>query len=219
MPHEARIVSAVGSRRVKKSFTTRRKSKTIINNIRRCMWQEHTTWPSDPVAADMECTLGEAVLICMRRIRGWRTPANWTFLQWREEIECHALAAARVAQAAYDPGRGVPFGAFVYRRVMARVLTRYRQEWRYSGHCGRELGMEPETCAECAGPSTPEHCDLDEAMASLNAGQRWLLEQIFWREHTESSVAAVLGLSQRAVSKRKQKVLGVLRRCLGDRKK
>lgn len=181
------------------------------------MWQEHSAGSSGAAATNAECAFGEAVLVCMRRICGWRVPPNWSQRQWHEEIEGHALAAACEAQTVYDPARGVPFGAFIYQRVMARVLTRYRQEWSYARRCVCELGAEGGECPECTAPAQPELGDLEEAVASLSAPQRWLVDQIFWRERTESAVAAVLGLSQRAVSKRKQAVLGVLRHWLEDR--
>ena len=181
------------------------------------MRQAFSAGPTAAVTADAECAFGEAVGVCLRRIRAWRAPPNWSLFQWREEIEGHALAAACDAQKAYDPTRCVPLGAFIYRRVMARVLTRYRQEWSYAQRCVCELGGEDGECAQCAAPAVADHADLEAALASLSTAQRWLVEQLFWQERTESALAAVLGLSQRAVSKRKQVLLGVLRRWLEDR--
>ena len=160
---------------------------------------------------------GAVVEDCLRRIRRWRVPPNWAVPQWREEIEAHAVAAACDAVAIYDPARGVPVGTFVHGRVMARALTRYRQEWGYARRVACNLGDGGEEVFERAAPSRLDHLDLDEAVAGLSTTQRWLLDQIFWRERTESTVASVLGLSQRAVSKRKQAVLRVLRRRLEDR--
>lgn len=131
------------------------------------MWDEQPAGPAGAIAADADCAFGEAVVVCLRRISGWRVPPNWALFQWREEIEGHALAAACAAQAAYDPRRCVPFGAFVYRRVMARVLTRYRQEWGYARRCVCELGTEGGECPECVAPSPLDHRDLDEAVAAL----------------------------------------------------
>ena len=168
---------------------------------------------------DAGLAFAAAVKNCLQRVRSWQVPPNWALSQWFEEIEAHALAAACDAEAAYDPARSVPFGAFIYSRVMARVLTHYRQEWSYARRVVGNLAEGGEEVFGCAAPSQLDHRDLDEAVDALSTAQRWLLEQIFWRESTESSVASVLGLSQRAVSKRKQAVLRLLRRSLEDRKK
>ena len=182
------------------------------------MWQAASPYYFETAAPGAELAFREAMAACLRRIRAWRVPPNWALPQWHEEIEGHALAAACDAQAAYDPARGVPFGAFVYQHVMARVLTRYRQEWSYARRCVCQVESKGDVCPDCAAPGVPDHCDLDEAVASLSVAQRWLLEQLFWRERTESAVGSVLGLSQRAVSKRKQVVLATLRHWLDDQK-
>ena len=69
---------------------------------------------------------------CFSRICCWRTPPNWSNREWIEEIKAHAIAASCRAICEYDATRGVPLEAFVYQRVIARVLTRHRQEWNYA---------------------------------------------------------------------------------------
>src|SRR5258707_2192007 len=66
----------------------------------------------------------------LRRARSWRVPPNWSAIDWHEELRAVALAAAWQAGQDHDPSRGVPLGGFVYFRVQAQALTRYRQEWR-----------------------------------------------------------------------------------------
>lgn len=183
------------------------------------MWQADSADSTEAAAQGSELAFSEAVAACASRSRSWRVPPNWAPAQWHEEIEGHALAAACDARAIYDPSRGVPLGAFIYQRVMARVLTRYRQEWSFARRCVCEPGSDGDTCDVCAAPDVADHCDLEETVASLTSPQRWLVQEIFWRERTESAVASDLGLSQRAVSKRKQAVLIALRRWLADRAK
>lgn len=69
---------------------------------------------------------------CQRRIRSWRVPPNWSPRDWFEEIEAVQAIAAWQASRAYDPSRGINYAAFVYQKVMACALTRYRQEWTYA---------------------------------------------------------------------------------------
>jgi DNA-directed RNA polymerase specialized sigma24 family protein len=164
-----------------------------------------------------ESAFGDPLGVCLRRIRSWRAPPNWRPFHWREEIEAHAAAAACAAESAYDPASRIPFGAFVYQRVMARALTRYRQEWAYACRCISDSENDNGECLQCAAACRRDHCDLDAALASLSEAQRWLLEQLYWRDRTEAAVAARLGLSQRAVSKRKQVALRILREWLDDR--
>jgi hypothetical protein len=68
---------------------------------------------------------------CLSRIRRWRVPANYSRNDWAEELAAVVACAAVVAQCEYDDSRGVPLDAFLYERVFAAALARYRQEWRF----------------------------------------------------------------------------------------
>lgn len=53
---------------------------------------------------------------------------------------------------------------------------------------------------------------LHRALTLLSDGERELIEQLYFKEWTEREIAARTGLSQNAVNKRRQKILGKLRK-------
>jgi len=55
-----------------------------------------------------------------------------------------------------------------------------------------------------------------EAVATLAEPQRVLIRQIFWDESSEDELALLLGISRRAVNKRKLVLLRQLRTALSD---
>lgn len=128
-----------------------------------------------------------------------------------------ALAAAWQAEQDHDLSRGVPLAGFVYFRVLAQALTRYRQEWRYAQ---RNVVANSETIEALAGADPALSAAgtafeaLDQAMGLLPQPERWLLDQLFWRQRTEASIAAELQISQAAVNKRKKAALRRLRALL-----
>ena len=149
---------------------------------------------------------------CLRRIRRWAVPPNWSRPDWLEEAQaCGALAACQ-ADRDFDPLRGIPFDGFVYTRVMAAALTRYRQEWSYAGHC-------PSQAYDCPGQMViadlaeqlQAQTSARELLGLLAEQDRWLLEQAFWHQATEAHIARLLGISQQAVSKRKAALLATLK--------
>ena len=149
---------------------------------------------------------------CLRRIRRWPMPPNWSRPDWLEEASaCGALAACQ-ADRDFDPLRGIPFEGFVYARVMAAALTRYRQEWSYAGHCLRRESHRLDR-GELADATERLHdtADAYETLGRLAEQDRWLLEQAFWHQATEANIARHLGISQQAVSKRKAALLTSLR--------
>jgi DNA-directed RNA polymerase specialized sigma subunit len=50
------------------------------------------------------------------------------------------------------------------------------------------------------------------ALARLSKPDLWLVEQLFLRDRTEADVAAQIGISQPAISKRKRAIVMQLRR-------
>jgi len=46
----------------------------------------------------------------------------------------------------------------------------------------------------------------------LSREEKWLIQELYFEERTERDVAAELGLSQKAVNKRRQKILEKLRK-------
>jgi DNA-directed RNA polymerase specialized sigma24 family protein len=152
------------------------------------------------------------------RVRSWRTPPNWSILDWREELGALAIMAAWQAEQDYDPSCGVPLGGFVFCRVKAAAFTRYRQEWRFFL---RIAPVDQETIETLSGSDPAAHsaqpeCEsLREALNRLSQSELRLLDQLFWQECTEASIAAEQRISQPAVNKRKRVTLEHVRTLLG----
>jgi DNA-directed RNA polymerase specialized sigma24 family protein len=155
-------------------------------------------------------TAGFSAGLC--RVRSWRAPPNWSVIDWQEELGAVAMLAAWQAKQDYDPLQGVPLDGFVYSRVLAHALTRYRQEWRYSLRTNRVVtDLQKQVAGPEASPATAAFASLKEALQLLPEAEHWLLCQLFWQKRTEADVAAELRLSQPAVSKRKRLLIRWLR--------
>src|SRR5262249_55473817 len=75
---------------------------------------------------------------CLRRVRSWMPPRNWSGGGWREGL-CQILwQAALEAARDFDPSRGTSFVGFVRNRALARTLASYRREFLYSQRFIRE---------------------------------------------------------------------------------
>jgi DNA-directed RNA polymerase specialized sigma24 family protein len=181
----------------------------------------------DPTADALKAVLQS----CRRRVRSWRVPPKYSRDDWFEEIEATQALAAWQAACAYDPSSGIKYKAFVYQKVMAGALTRYRQEWSYALRF-----ISTDECAICTSLSngafdsdgsadsggTPSWCppvniacpiaeDLDAALTALSKAERDLIQALFLHECSEAEIGRALGISQRAVSKRKHAILKLLR--------
>ena len=144
----------------------------------------------------------------LRRVCAWRVPPQWSLCDWFEEIKAQGAAAAWKAVCDFDPCRGVPFTAFVHQRVLRGALTRYRQEWRYALRCSCHPGDEERAKRHQDSLYSSAALELlRHALASLPEPDRRLIEQLFWEGKTEAEIATTLGISQQAVSKRKQAML------------
>lgn len=152
----------------------------------------------------------------LRRIARWRTPPNWSRADWEQEVRAHASLVTCVAGVDYDPCRGVPFAAFVYQRVLAGVLTRYRQEWAFAIRCSHAMSPNlPRSVGVSPHPHTADEV-VDYVRIILPQADRALLLALFWQNRSEASIGRDLGISQQAVSKRKRVVLHDLRRTFSD---
>jgi DNA-directed RNA polymerase specialized sigma24 family protein len=159
----------------------------------------------------------EVLNSCLRRIRSWRVPPNWSAQDWFGEMQGQGAAALWQAKRDYDPTRGVPLSAFERSRVLAVARTRYRQEWRYALHClGGAAEQLTDSEVEELSYVPPVTELLEEALAQLSESDRWLIEQLFWGGCSEGAAAGWLGISQQAVSKRRGAVLKKLRHLLGE---
>jgi DNA-directed RNA polymerase specialized sigma24 family protein len=147
---------------------------------------------------------------CWTRIRSWRVPPRWSPSDWWDEAGAEGALAAYEALRDFEPGRLVPLDAFLYRRVIESVWTRYRQEWSF----GRRF--RPDEClsdrAAEPGQTEPERLDhVAELLRSLEEGELRLIRQLYWDGRPEDQLAFDLGISRQAVNKRKRSLLRRLR--------
>lgn len=155
---------------------------------------------------------------CWARLASWRTPPRWSARDWRDELHDVGLVAAWQAKLDFEPERGVPLNAFVYGRVMAAAKTRFRQEWKFASRFGGSTEVDDSVAA----PESPQNSSaaieaLEGPLSILSESDRWLVERLFLLERTEAEVADLLGITQQAVSKRKQAILQRLHRYVSGR--
>jgi DNA-directed RNA polymerase specialized sigma24 family protein len=152
-------------------------------------------------------------LSCRKRVKHWRIPPRWSLADWDEEVEAEASAAALQAERDFDPGRRVPWEAFVRQRIMSAILTRYRREW---GFAGRRADMGAHDLSsipskEGRGLNEDDFTLILRAVHHLSTSDLRIIEGIYWEGHSESVLAGEMGVSQQAVSKRKRSILRALR--------
>ena len=120
---------------------------------------------------------------------------------------------------------------------MQRVLTGYRREWSYAlrfvpepinatewrhplpegeGWGEGELRIGQSAACALEDPCEEQHRVqqhelMREAVATLPASQRSLIDEIFWNGRTEEELGRMLGANQREISRRKQAALRSLR--------
>ena len=103
-------------------------------------------------------------------------------------------------------------GSFVYHRMLASALARYRREWRYGAPRSHASGTAAAVPTEDRFADRDEQERLKRSLSHLPDDDRELLEHLFWDGQTETEIASGLGITQQAVNKRKHKLLSELRR-------
>jgi len=168
--------------------------------------------------------------VCLKRVRSWPVPRNWSSSDWFDEVKnVAAIAAWQAGFNRHTPKNGM-FASFVSQRIMSSARTRYRQEYlfglRFSGRLAgqdsnadeqNQLGETEPKSIEPAAEPVPAYDDLREALSKLSADHRTVLEQLFWFGKTETELAESIGISQRGVSKRKQAALKILKEHLFEK--
>src|SRR5437773_4876075 len=159
----------------------------------------------------------DAVRRAFARVRCWRLPPHWSTHDWLDEVRAILRSAATSAAFDYDKQRAVPLRAHIYIRAVLAAWTRYRQEWSYYLHSAAESGAGVEPIAM---PFDRSHADetiryfLGQALSHLPVEDQLLIEQLFWSGTRQDRLAVVLGVSQQEVSRRKVRVLQLLRQAL-----
>ena len=72
--------------------------------------------------------------------------------------------------------------------------------------------IDADNCVEEQIIQKLEQEQLHKAIMELSREEKWLIQELYFEERTERDVAAELGLSQKAVNKRRQKILEKLRK-------
>jgi RNA polymerase sigma factor (sigma-70 family) len=152
------------------------------------------------------------VLRCLKRIRRWRVPPHWSGRDWFDEIIAEVTLSVIQATNDFDVSRGIPFGAFLHRRIMHTALARYRREWTYAIHQISEVAVDEYEAVKGAEYPSREAISslLRDAVARLPTSDASLIEGLFWEGKSEAHVAETLGISQQAVNKRKHNVFKLL---------
>jgi RNA polymerase sigma factor (sigma-70 family) len=166
-----------------------------------------------------ETDADDAVRRAFARVRYWRIPPHWSTQDWLDEVRAILQSAATSARFDYDKERAVPLRAHIYIRAVAAAWSRYRQEWSYYLHSATESGAGVEPIAM---PFDRSHADetirysLRQALSHLPVEDQLLIEQLFWNGTRQDRLAVMLGVSQQAVSRRKVRVLQLLRQTLNN---
>jgi RNA polymerase sigma-70 factor, ECF subfamily len=112
--------------------------------------------------------------------------------------DCYFQAWRNAAQ--FDPARGSAL-AWLLTMARSRAFDRLRQEQlRHGGLSGApEFDADSEHAAPGNGPealleSTQAHTRVHAALAQLSANERWVLGLAFFRDCTQSEIAALTGM-------------------------
>jgi len=112
--------------------------------------------------------------------------------------DCYFQAWRNAAQ--FDPARGSAL-AWLLTMARTRALDRMRQETlRHGGLSGApEFDADSEQAAQDCGPealleTTQAHTRVHAALAQLSANERWVLGLAFFRDCTQSEIAALTGM-------------------------
>jgi RNA polymerase sigma factor (sigma-70 family) len=147
---------------------------------------------------------------CERWARRWRVPPSWSATDWLDELRSVGHSAAWFALGRFDPERGVTVRDFLRGRILAALLQHYRQEWVYAVRFKNE-GEPYNEGTTSARMSETQRQQVRDLLEHLTDSDRALLEHLFWDQASEREIAARLGVSQQAVSKRKLRLFRALR--------
>ncbi len=151
----------------------------------------------------------------VRRAHNWKVPPRWGPRDWWEELDAEALAAAYAAVRAYHDSRGLTRSSYVFHRMVATTMTRFRREWAYGLSFLRSPSEEPMVISDDDRVvALEEGQQLCAALGRLKDSDRRLIERLFWEGCSEAEIATDSGISQQATSKRKLRVLRQLRRVI-----
>ncbi len=134
----------------------------------------------------------------------------------RSDIKQEAVRCLCELALEYEPGRGIPLGAYLKAKLGWRVTHYLRQEKRRSGHLPLDvvdLEAIPESIVEAPTPgiASPR---IARAIRRLSPRQRAVIAGVFWRERTERELARELNVSHQAVAALRRRAEASLRKQL-----
>ncbi len=147
----------------------------------------------------------------LTRTYRWRVPFNWTRPQWREEMLSEVALA--VIELSWETAMELPTNSAHFQSMIQnKLLRRYRQEWAFNKHFGRQMVNEP---TDYHRPDMEDlHLRLQVSMDALPEKDRLLIRQLYWEKRTETQIASEAGVSVPAICKRKKRLLCHLRNLL-----
>jgi len=179
--------------------------------------------PFHDLLRDLPPELQRAVHHCVAQCRPHIAPRPYTS-DWHEELYHEAAYAACRAEATYDPDRGGSLYQWGV-RVIGQHLKRFCDRvWASAKReCDPPRDEETGEAVEYEDPAAQEPfaacllaCALLEVLQTLCEEDRQVAEWYLFEELTEREIAQRLGVSQRAVHKRLERIRAQLRLQLSD---
>ena len=169
-----------------------------------------------------ESLLFAIVAACVKRLRQWTKPVNWSSSDWEKELQQIAWLAALRAECRFDPKSNIAFEAFVYNHIRSGSRTCYRREKLHEMRfTSQPSEMNPDEDGRdshflrFSTASEPDVFDsLRNAIATLTEPQRRVIQAHFWEGYNETEIGRMLGVSQRTVNKHKRLAIELLREAL-----
>ncbi|MBL8746976.1 MAG: sigma-70 family RNA polymerase sigma factor [Phycisphaerae bacterium] len=146
---------------------------------------------------------------CTARVRRWPPPPGWSRHEWIMESAANAAHQALQAEQDFDARRGVPIEAFIWKRVLGRLLAIYRREWRQQSLPKRLMALE-RVQHQCGSAASASLDGTEDLLKGFTENDRWLLKRALIDHLSESRIAAELGVTQQAVNKRLRALRGRL---------
>ena len=152
---------------------------------------------------------------CWKRIRRWSVPPRWAARDWHDEARAQGGLANSLARHEFDPTRGIPLEAFLYRRIVDAVWTLHRQETSFGRRAKPQEVVEYDAQARPRpDPDLPE--SITHALERLSQTERRLIGRLFWDESSLEDLSAETGLRREALKTRKARAVLKLRQLLLD---
>ena len=127
----------------------------------------------------------------------------------KEAIEGAGLMGLAEAASRFDPSKGVPFGAFAYRRVVGAMRDEVRSQSKCrNAHRIEVFCLEETEPIDIALVGSPSHCqviDFQMAAKKLSARDRFVI-LMRARGFTQYEISILLGVSESRICQIEKKI-------------